>query len=88
MTDHTRKRVVVTGVGAITPIGNTATEYWDGLLSGRNGIDYITFFDASSHDCRIAGEVKTSIHMITWSAKMPSAWIDLPNLGFQQQNKL
>ncbi len=58
MTDHTRKRVVVTGVGAITPIGNTATEYWDGLLSGRNGIDYITFFDASRHDCRIAGEVK------------------------------
>lgn len=58
MTDYTRKRVVVTGVGAITPIGNTATEYWDGLLSGRNGIDYITLFDASSHDCRIAGEVK------------------------------
>src|SRR5450759_4506132 len=58
MTDHTRKRVVVTGVGAITPIGNTATEYWDGLLSGRNGIDYITLFDASRHDCRIAGEVK------------------------------
>ncbi|MEH2005013.1 beta-ketoacyl-ACP synthase II [Nostoc sp.] len=58
MTDHTRKRVVVTGVGAITPIGNTATEYWNGLLSGRNGIDYITLFDASRHDCRFAGEVK------------------------------
>ena len=58
MTDYTRKRVVVTGVGAITPIGNTATEYWDGLLSGRNGIDYITLFDASHHDCRFAGEVK------------------------------
>jgi 3-oxoacyl-[acyl-carrier-protein] synthase II len=58
MTDHIRKRVVVTGVGAITPIGNTPTEYWEGLLSGRNGIDYITHFDASSHDCRIAGEVK------------------------------
>ncbi|MEH1926151.1 beta-ketoacyl-ACP synthase II [Nostoc sp.] len=58
MTDYTRKRVVVTGVGAITPIGNTATEYWDGLLSGRNGIDDITLFDASHHDCRFAGEVK------------------------------
>ncbi|MHC5614461.1 MAG: beta-ketoacyl-ACP synthase II [Nostoc sp.] len=58
MTDYTRKRVVVTGVGAITPIGNTATEYWDGLLSGRNGIDHITLFDASRHDCRFAGEVK------------------------------
>jgi 3-oxoacyl-[acyl-carrier-protein] synthase II len=58
MTDYNRKRVVVTGVGAITPIGNTPAEYWEGLLSARNGIDYITFFDASSHDCRIAGEVK------------------------------
>ncbi|OCQ94808.1 beta-ketoacyl-[acyl-carrier-protein] synthase II [Nostoc sp. MBR 210] len=58
MTDYIRKRVVVTGVGAITPIGNTPAEYWEGLVSGRNGIDYITHFDASSHDCRIAGEVK------------------------------
>ena len=52
------KRVVITGLGAITPIGNTQTEYWDGLLSGQNGIDRITLFDASRHDCRIAGEVK------------------------------
>ncbi|MBD2355087.1 beta-ketoacyl-ACP synthase II [Tolypothrix sp. FACHB-123] len=58
MTDYKRKRVVVTGVGAITPIGNTPEQYWEGLLSGRNGIDYITAFDASKHDCRIAGEVK------------------------------
>ncbi|GAX37584.1 beta-ketoacyl-ACP synthase II [Nodularia sp. NIES-3585] len=58
MTDYKRKRVVITGVGAITPIGNTPDEYWEGLLSGRNGIGNITFFDASSHDCRIAGEVK------------------------------
>ncbi len=52
------KRVVVTGLGAITPIGNTPTEYWEGLLSGRNGIGLITLFDASRHACRIAGEVK------------------------------
>ncbi len=58
MTDYKRKRVVVTGVGAITPIGNTPAEYWEGLLSGRNGIDKITSFDASHHDCHIAGEVK------------------------------
>jgi 3-oxoacyl-[acyl-carrier-protein] synthase II len=58
MTNFQRKRVVVTGVGAITPIGNTPSEYWQGLISGRNGIDYITHFDASKHDCRIAGEVK------------------------------
>jgi 3-oxoacyl-[acyl-carrier-protein] synthase II len=53
-----RKRVVITGLGAITPIGNTIAEYWEGLVSGRNGIGPITHFDASRHDCRIAGEVK------------------------------
>ena len=58
MTDIERKRVVVTGLGAVTPIGNTLAEYWEGLLSGRNGIGPITLFDASRHDCRIAGEVK------------------------------
>lgn len=58
MTNIEQKRVVVTGLGAITPIGNTLSEYWDGLLSGRNGIGPITLFDPSRHDCRIAGEVK------------------------------
>lgn len=58
MTDKERKRVVVTGVGAITPIGNTPGEYWEGLLNGRSGIGPITLFDASRHKCRIAGEVK------------------------------
>jgi 3-oxoacyl-[acyl-carrier-protein] synthase II len=58
MTNIELKRVVVTGLGAITPIGNTLAEYWDGLLSGRNGIAPITLFDSSRHDCRMAGEVK------------------------------
>lgn len=58
MTNFERKRVVVTGLGAITPIGNTLEEYWQGLLTGRNGIDLITLFDPSHHACRIAGEVK------------------------------
>jgi 3-oxoacyl-[acyl-carrier-protein] synthase II len=53
-----RKRVVITGLGAITPIGNTLAEYWDGLVSGKNGIGTITHFDAAKHDCRIAGEIK------------------------------
>ncbi|MBD1936742.1 beta-ketoacyl-ACP synthase II [Microcoleus sp. FACHB-68] len=58
MTNFERKRVVVTGLGAITPIGNTLAEYWEGLIAGRSGIGPITLFDASRHDCRIAGEVK------------------------------
>ena len=52
------KRVVVTGLGAITPIGNNLAEYWAGLCSGRNGIADITLFDASQHACRFGGEVK------------------------------
>jgi 3-oxoacyl-[acyl-carrier-protein] synthase II len=58
MANSDRKRVVITGLGAITPIGNTLAEYWDGLVSGRNGIGAITHFDAAKHDCRIAGEIK------------------------------
>ena len=58
MTNWQKKRVVITGLGAITPIGNNLNEYWEGLLNGRNGIAPITLFDASDHACRIAGEVK------------------------------
>ena len=53
-----RKRVVITGLGAITPIGNTLETYWQGLMSGANGIDKISVFDASKHGSQIAGEVK------------------------------
>ncbi|MFP4009414.1 MAG: beta-ketoacyl-ACP synthase II [Spirulinaceae cyanobacterium] len=58
MTNPQLHRVVVTGLGAITPIGNTVAEYWEGLIAGRNGIAPITLFDPSRHACRIAGEVK------------------------------
>jgi len=52
------KRVVITGLGAITPLGNTVDEYWDGVKSGRNAVGPITHFDASQHSTRIAAEVK------------------------------
>lgn len=52
------RRVVVTGMGAVTPIGNTLAEYWHGLKSGKNGIAPITHFDASRFKVRIAAEVK------------------------------
>jgi 3-oxoacyl-[acyl-carrier-protein] synthase II len=58
MTSPGLKRVVVTGLGAITPIGNTLADYWEGLMTGRNGVGPITLFDASRHDCHIAAEVK------------------------------
>ncbi|MFN8255331.1 MAG: beta-ketoacyl-ACP synthase II [Bacteroidales bacterium] len=52
------KRVVVTGIGAITPIGNTVSEYWDNLVKGVSGADYIKKFDASKFKTLFACEVK------------------------------
>ena len=52
------RRVVVTGLGAVTPIGNDVSSYWDSLIQGKNGISHITKFDAEQFDVRIAGEVK------------------------------
>ena len=52
------RRVVITGLGAVTPIGNTVSTYWSGLQSGTNGVAPITLFNASKHACRFAAEVK------------------------------
>jgi 3-oxoacyl-[acyl-carrier-protein] synthase II len=53
-----KKRVVITGLAAITPLGNTLASSWEGLVSGRSGIAPISLFDASGFSTRIAGEVK------------------------------
>ena len=53
----TVRRVVVTGVGGVTPVANTMAETWHGLLEGRSGVDYIKSFDASEFPVSIAGEV-------------------------------
>ena len=52
------KRVVVTGLGTLTPIGNHVSQFWDALLKGVSGAGLITHFDASNHKCKIAAEVK------------------------------
>jgi 3-oxoacyl-[acyl-carrier-protein] synthase II len=53
-----RRRVVITGLGLISPVGNSVAEGWANLLAGRSGIDTVTRFDASAMACRFAGEVK------------------------------
>ena len=53
-----RRRVVVTGLGCISPVGNTVPETWANLLAGKSGVGLITHFDASAFSCKIAGEVR------------------------------
>lgn len=53
-----KRRVVITGIGAVTPIGNNTQEYWEGLISGKSGANLITRFDASSFPTKFACEIK------------------------------
>jgi 3-oxoacyl-[acyl-carrier-protein] synthase II len=53
-----RRRVVVTGLGLVSPVGNTVAEAWNNILAGQSGIGPITRFDATAHKARIAGEVR------------------------------
>lgn len=52
------KRVVVTGLGIISPVGNTVEQFWDSLINGKCGIGYITRFDTEGYKVRVAAEVK------------------------------
>jgi 3-oxoacyl-[acyl-carrier-protein] synthase II len=58
MANWTERRVVVTGLGAVTPLGNTVDALWSALLKGECGIDKITSFDSTGYDTQIAAEVK------------------------------
>ncbi|MES2413197.1 MAG: beta-ketoacyl-ACP synthase II [Pseudomonadota bacterium] len=53
-----RRRVVVTGLGCVSPVGNSVAESWSNLLAGNSGVDLITQFDAANFACKFAGEVK------------------------------
>jgi 3-oxoacyl-[acyl-carrier-protein] synthase II len=52
------RRVVVTGLGIVSPVGNSVLSAWDNIINGKSGIDTIAKFDASTFSVRIAGEVK------------------------------
>jgi len=65
------RRVVVTGLGAVTPIGNNLQEYWSGLLTGKNGVELITKFDTTNFDTKFAAEVKDF---------KPEQYVDFKNL--------
>jgi 3-oxoacyl-[acyl-carrier-protein] synthase II len=52
-------RVVVTGLGVVSPVGNNVQSFWDSLIAGKSGLDKITFFDTTNYPSKIAGEVKS-----------------------------
>lgn len=72
------KRVVVTGIGAVTPVGNSVPAFWDALKNGKNGIGFITRFDAGESKYRLAAEVKDfdpTIYMDKLSAKKTDRFV-------------
>src|SRR5687768_457796 len=64
------RRAVVTGMGAVTPIGNDAEKFWSNLLAGTPGGGPITTFDTANHDVKIAAEVKGFDPLATMDRKM------------------
>ena len=58
-----RRRVVITGMGAITPVGHTAAETWEALKAGRSGISRYTYFDVPPGSCGIAGDPVSYTHL-------------------------
>ena len=76
-----RRRVVVTGMGVVSPVGIGVDAFWNALLSGKSGVTPITEFDATDFPVKIAGEVKDM-----WVTRRPSVtWIEMLSLLLRQQ---
>ncbi len=82
------KRVVVTGLGALTPIGNTVEEYWNGLINGKSGAAPITYFDATNFKTQFACEIKNFEVTDFLIEKKRVKWISFPSMQWFQQMKL
>jgi len=79
-----RQRVVVTGLGIISPVGLTASSTWEALISGRSGVDYISSFDPSSLDTKFAAEAKgfdASMYVGRMQAKRSEQFKVLSEMG-------
>lgn len=79
-----KRRVVVTGLGLVTPVGNTVESSWKALLAGQSGIAPITKFDASEFTTRFSGSVKDFDVEQYLSKKTHVKWISLFSMVWQQ----
>ena len=81
------RRVVVTGLGAVTPVGNTVEEFWRGLTSGICGIELISSFDVSEMKAKIAAQVKKFDPTLYFEKKSCAIRIYLHSMPLQQQSR-
>ena len=82
-----KRRVVITGMGAVTPIGNTIEEFWDGIRSGKSGIAPITHFDASEYKVKLAAEVKNFVAKERMDFKAAKRMESFSQYAVRQQKK-
>ena len=83
-----KRRVVVTGLGAITPIGNSVDEFWSNIKRGCVGIDNITRFDTSEYKVKLAAEVKNFQAKDYMDFKPQREWPNFRSMQLQQPKKL
>lgn len=81
------QRVVITGIGALSPLGNDAKTTWDNALKGVNGIEEITRLDVSDFNINLAGELKDFNIEDHIEKKKHVVWIDLPNMQLSRQER-
>ena len=74
------RRVVVTGLGAITPIGNNVEEFWNGLKEKRVGIGPITYFDTAEYKVKLAAQVKDFEPKNIWIPRQQREWNNFASL--------
>jgi len=82
------KRVVVTGLGALTPLGNTIPEFWNSIIHGVSGAGPITHFDASAFKTQFACEVKDFDPLKYLTGRKPANWIYTHSMLLQPHKKL
>lgn len=75
-----KRRVVITGLGAITPVGNDVQSMWDSIVNGKSGIDFVTKIDKDKYPAKVAAEVKDFDPTKFMDKKIQGKWIHLPNM--------
>ena len=70
-----KRRVVVTGLGAVNPIGNNVDDFWAGIREGKVGIGPITKFDTTDYKVKIAAELRILMQKIIWIREPQDVWI-------------